>query len=353
MEKKGILVFNVGSSSIKYNLFEDFDLMESGNYERLKTGEDYERSVKKIFKNLENKKVDLIVHRVVHGGELKKPSRINEEVKNKIKKFSELAPLHNPRQLTVIELCERYKKPQYAVFDTLFFSDIPEVAKTYAIPKEITEKYKIRRYGFHGLSHQSVSKGLKGRTITCHLGSGASVSAILNGKPIDTSMGFTTLEGLMMSTRSGTIDPGVIFFLEKRGYNTKELLTEKSGLKGICGYGDFREIRAKMKRNKECRLAYEMFLYQIIKTVGSYVAVLNGLDNLVFTAKIGENVAKLREEVCNHLSFLGIQLDKKKNGLNSEVISSDKSKVKVYVRKTDEEKIAVEEILKIYKTKKP
>jgi len=353
MGKRGILVFNVGSSSIKYSLFEDSNLMESGNYERLETREDYEKSVKKIFKNLGNKKIDLIVHRVVHGGELKKPSRINEEVKNKIKKFSELAPLHNPKQLIVIELCEHYKKPQYAVFDTFFFSDIPEVAKTYAIPREITEKYKIRRYGFHGLSHESVSRGLKGRTITCHLGSGASISAILNGKPIDTSMGFTTLEGLMMSTRSGTLDPGIIFFLEKRGHNTKELLTEKSGLKGICGYSDFREIRARMKRNKECKLAYEMFLYQIIKKIGSYVAVLNGLDNLVFTAKIGENVAKLREEVCNHLSFLGIQLDKRKNSLNSEIISSDKSKVKVYVRKTNEEKIAVEEILKIYKTKKP
>jgi acetate kinase len=247
----------------------------------------------------------------------------------------------------VIKLCERYKKPQYAVFDTLFFSDIPEVARTYAIPREITKKYKIRRYGFHGLSHESVSHGLKGRTITCHLGSGSSISAILNGKPIDTSLGFSTLEGLMMGTRSGTIDPGVIFFLEKRGYNTKELLTEKSGLKGICDYADFREIRKRMKTNKACKLAYDMFVYQIIKTIGSYVAVLNGLDNLVFTAKIGENVPKLREDICSHLSFLGIKLDSKKNNLNSEVISLSKSKVKVYVRKTDEEKIAVEEVLKI------
>ncbi len=347
MKRKIILVFNVGSSSIKYSLFEDSSLIKSGNYEELKTGEDYKKSVEKIFKSLNEKEIDLIVHRVVHGGELRKSSRINEEVKKKIRKFSEFAPLHNPKQLKVIELCEVYKKPQYAVFDTLFFSDIPEVAKIYAIPRKITKKYKIERYGFHGLSHKSVSRGLKGRTITCHLGSGVSISAIFNGMPIDTSMGFTTSEGLMMGTRSGTIDLGIIFFLREKGYNTKKLLTEESGLKGISGYSDFREIRARMKKNKECKLAYEIFVYQIIKTIGSYVASLNGLDNLVFTAKIGENVAKLRRDVCSHFSFLGIQLDDKKNKLNSEIISSEKSEVKVWVRKTNEEKMAVEEILKI------
>jgi len=346
-----ILVFNVGSSSIKYSLFENSNLIESEDYEELKTREDYKKSVEKIFGKVREKDIDLIVHRVVHGGDIKKPQRINEELKRRIKKFSEFAPLHNPKQLIVIDLCEHYKKPQYAVFDTLFFSDIPEVAKIYAIPKEITEKYKIRRYGFHGLSHKSVSGGLKGKTITCHLGSGVSISAILNGKPIDTSMGFTTSEGLMMGTRSGTIDPGIIFFLEKEKYNTQKLLTEKSGLKGISGYSDFREIRARMRKNKECRLAYDLFVYQITKTIGSYIAVLNGLDNLVFTAKIGENVPKLRRDVCNHLSFLGLKLDNKKNESNSELISSANSKVKVWVRKTDEERIAVEEILKIYKTK--
>jgi len=351
MKRKIILVFNVGSSSIKYSLFEDYKLIKSGNYEELKTKEDYKKSVEKIFKNINEKEVNLIVHRVVHGGELKKTSKINEEVKKKIKDFSEFAPLHNPKQLKVIELCEKYKKPQYAVFDTLFFSDIPKIAKIYAIPREITKKYKIERYGFHGLSHKSISRGLKGRTITCHLGSGSSISALVNGKPVDTSLGFTTLEGLMMGTRSGTIDPGVIFFLEEKGYNTKKLLTESSGLKGISGYSDFRIILSRMKKDKKCRLAYEMFVYYIIKTIGSYVAVLNGLDNLVFAAKIGENVSKLREDVCNHFSFLGIQLDKEKNKLNSEIISSGKSKVKVYVRKTNEEKIAVEEIMKIYKTK--
>jgi acetate kinase len=346
-EAKIILVFNVGSSSIKYGLFKNSALIESGDYERLKSKKDYEESIKKIFKKLKGKNIDLIAHRVVHGGNLEKPVKITQEIKSKIKKFSEFAPLHNPEQLMAIELCEDYKKPQYAVFDTMFFSDIPKVSKTYAIPQEITKKYGIRRYGFHGLSHKYVSRNLNGKTITCHLGSGCSVSAILNKKPIDTSMGFTPLEGVIMATRSGTIDPGVIFFLEKKGYNVEELLTEKSGLKGICRHDDFRDILSNMKKNKECKLAYDMFIYQIIKTIGAYVSVLNGLDNLVFTAKIGENVAKLREDICNNFSFLGIKIDEKKNKSNSEIISSKESKVKVQVIKTNEEKMAVEEVLKI------
>jgi acetate kinase len=349
MRGKRILVFNVGSSSIKYSFFEDSNLISSGNYEELKTQQDYEISVKKIFKELNDKKIDFIIHRVVHGGELKKPHKINEGVKKNIKKFSQFAPLHNQKQLIVIELCEKYKKPQYAVFDTLFFSEMPEVAKIYAIPRIITKKYNIKRYGFHGLSHKSVSKGLKGKTITCHLGAGVSISAILNGKPLDTSMGFTTAEGPMMGTRSGTIDPGIIFFLGKEKYNVEKLLTQDSGLKGISGYSDFRQIRARMKKDKECKLAYDLFAYQIIKIIGSYITVLNGLDNLVFTARIGENVAGLREKICNHLSFLGVKLDSKKNKLNSELISSKESKIKVWVRKPDEEKVAIEEVLKIFK----
>ncbi len=342
-----ILVFNVGSSSIKYSLFEDSALIKSEDYEKLKTREDYEKSIRKIFKKININKIDIIIHRVVHGGSLEKPARITERVKKQIKKFSEFAPLHNPRQLMVIELCEKYKKPQYAVFDTMFFSSLPEVAKIYAIPKEITAKYGIKRYGFHGLSHESVSKNLKGKTITCHLGSGSSISAILNGKSVDTSMGFTPLEGLIMGTRSGTIDPGIIFFLEKKGYNVKKILTEKSGLKGICSYEDFRNILSNYYKNKDCRLAYDIFVYQIVKTIGSYIAILGGLDNLVFTAKIGENSAEIREDICSHLRFLGIKIDKKKNDLNSEIISSKKSMVKVFVKKTNEEKMAVEEILKV------
>jgi acetate kinase len=346
---KNILVFNVGSSSIKYSLFENENLINSGNYERLKTKEDYKNSVEKIFKKFEDKRIDFIAHRVVHGGDLKKPSRINEKVKDKIREFSQFAPLHNPKQLMVIELCEKYKKPQYAVFDTMFFSEIPEVAKTYAIPKEIAKKFEIRRYGFHGLSHEYVSRGLKRKTITCHLGSGSSIAAIKDGKPIDTSMGLTPLEGIMMGTRPGSIDPGIIIFLEKKGYNVNKMLTEESGLKGLCGFNDFRDILSNMKKNKDCKLAYDLFIYRIIKVIGSYIAALNGLDNLVFTAAIGENVPKLREDICSHLSFLNIIIDNKKNKSNSEIISTKNSKVKVYVKKTNEEKMAVEEVLKILK----
>lgn len=344
---KKILVFNVGSSSIKYSLFSDEDLIESGNYERLKTKEDYKISVDEIFQKFQREKIDAIAHRVVHGGEINKTSKVTEKIKEQIKKFSELAPLHNPNQLKVIELCEKYKTPQFAVFDTAFFSKLPEVAKIYAIPLGITKKYKIRRYGFHGLSHEYVSRGLKGKTIVCHLGSGSSISAILDGKPVDISMGMTPLEGTVMGTRSGTIDPGIIFYLEKKGFNVEEMLTEKSGLKGICGFNDFRDILEKMQKNKNCELAYKLFSRSIIKIIGSYISILGGIDNLVFTAAIGENVPKLRNEICKQLEFTGIKIDEEKNRKNSEIISAVSSRIKVYVKKANEEKMAIEQVLKL------
>lgn len=345
MQKK-ILVLNVGSSSIKYSLFEDFTLLGSGEKEKLKSKKDYEKAIEEIFKQFIDRDINIIAHRVVHGGELKETSLITPEVKKKIKHFSEFAPLHNPKQLMVIELCEKFKRPQYAVFDTMFFADLPEVAKTYAIPKEITEKHNIRKYGFHGLSHQSVSKGLKGKTIICHLGSGSSISAIKDGKPIDTSMGLTPLEGVMMCTRSGSIDPGIILFLQKKKYDVEDILTNQSGLKGISGFNDFRDILKNMNENKDCKLAYDLFLYRIIKVIGSYITVLNGLDNLVFTAAIGENVPKLREDICNQLKFIGVKLNPKKNIKNEGKISSMFSKTKVYVIKTNEEEIVLEEVMK-------
>lgn len=346
---KSILVFNVGSSSIKYSLFEDSNLLKSGNKERLKSKEDYNKALEEIFLECADKKIDFLAHRVVHGGELKKTSLITPKVKKKIKQFSEFAPLHNPKQLMVIELCEKFKKPQYAVFDTMFFAELPEVSKTYAIPKKITEKYDIRKYGFHGLSHEYVSQNLKGKTITCHLGSGSSISAIKNNKPLDTSMGLTPLEGIMMGTRSGSIDPGVIFFLQKKKYDVEDIITNQSGLKGISGYNDFRNILKNMDTDKESKLAYDLFIYKIIKVIGSYITVLNGLDNLVFTAAIGENVPRLRRDICNNLKFIGVKLNKKKNNNNERKISSIFSKVNVYVIKTDEEKMAVEEVLKVLK----
>jgi len=342
---KKILVFNVGSSSIKYSLFEDSNLLESGNKEKLKSKQDYQKALEEIFNKFQDRYIDVLAHRVVHGGELKETSIITEEVKKKIKQFSQFAPLHNPKQLMVIELCEKFQRPQYAVFDTMFFANLPEVAKTYAIPKEITEKYNIRRYGFHGLSHEYVSKNLKGKTIVCHLGSGSSISAIKDEKPIDTSMGLTPLEGIMMGTRSGSIDPGIILFLEKKKYDVEDVLTNNSGLKGISGYNDFRDILKNMDENKECKLAYDLFIYRIVKVIGSYTAVLNGLDNLVFTAAIGENVPKLRKDICTQLKFLGLKLNNNKNDKNDKIISSIFSKVKIYVIKTDEEKMAVEKVL--------
>lgn len=348
MQKK-ILVFNVGSSSIKYSLFQEAKKINSWVIERLKDKKDYSEAINKIFKQFDKEGINILAHRVVHGGEINRPSKITREIKNKIKEFSEFAPLHNPKQLMVIELCEKFKKPQYAVFDTMFFVNLSKIVKTYAIPKEITKKYNIIRQGFHGLSHEYVSKNLKGKTITCHLGSGVSISAIKNEKAIDTSMGSTPLEGVIMGTRSGSIDPGIIFFLEKRGYNVEEILTNKSGLKGICGYNDFRDVRSRINKNKDCKLAYEMFIYSIVKTIGSYVSVLNGLNNLVFTAAIGENVPKLRKEICNNFKYLGLKLDENKNEKNEEIISSKDSKIKVYVRKTDEEKMIAEEVLKILK----
>ncbi len=242
---KNILVFNVGSSSIRYSMFKSLRKISQEKYDKLKSREDYKRAFIDLFKNIQIKKIkiDLIIHRVVHGGELKKPVIITKQIKKQIKIYSELAPLHNPIQLMIINLSEKFKKPQYAVFDTLFFSNLPDIAKIYPIDIEITKKYKIRKYGFHGLSHKSVSKNLKGKTITCHIGEGVSISAIKDKRPLDTTMGFTPLEGLMMGSRSGSIDPGLIIFLEKRKLNVEKLLNLESGLKGISGYSDFRDVR--------------------------------------------------------------------------------------------------------------
>lgn len=338
-----VLVFNVGSSSIKYSLFENTQKLDSGYYERLKEKKDYQKAVEDILQKIGN--IDLISHRIVHGGDLNKPTKITKETIKKIQEFSHFAPLHNPKQLMVIKICEKFKKPQYAVFDTAFYSPLPKISKVYPIPTEITKKYNIRKYGFHGLSHKFVSTGLNGKTISCHLGSGSSITAIKNSKPIDTSMGLTPLEGLMMTTRSGTIDPGLIIFLEKKGYNPEKLLQEKSGFLGLSGYKDFRDI-LKTQNKKSSKLTYDIFVYQITKIIGSYVAALNGLDNLIFTAAIGENVPKLRNDICKNLEFLGLKLDEKENQKNSKIISGKNSKVKVYVIPTNEELEIVKEVLK-------
>jgi len=345
-----ILVFNAGSSTLKYALFSGEKQIISGKIENLKNSEDYKKALGKVISELKEKNLsfDYIGHRVVHGGPLKESCLINSKVEKIIEKFSELAPLHNPVEWEIIKDCKKFKKKQFAIFDTAFFHDIPDKAKIYPIPKKISEKFEIRRYGFHGTSHKFVSSGLKGKTITCHIGSGASISAIVDGKAVDTSMGFTPMEGLMMGTRAGDIDPGLTLFLEKKGYDANKILNFESGFKAFLKDYDFRYVKNNLNK-KEVRLAFDIFVYRIVKYIGAYAAAMNGLDNLVFTAGIGENSDLLRKEIAKNLGFLGLELDEGKNKSNSEIISSANSKVKVYVRKTNEEFLIAKEVMNLIK----
>lgn len=362
-----LLVLNVGSSSLKFCLFErkNCSSLISGKCDGIglagsfveykdKFGRehkekkkilDYNSAVKILIEILkkETLSLDAIAHRVVHGGNLRtvKIDSRNEKI---MKDFSKFAPLHNPLQIKVIDILKKFKKPQYAVFDTTFFIDLPKVSQIYPIASNVSKKFNLRRYGFQGISHQFVSRNLKGKTISCHLGSGCSVAAIKNGKPLDTSMGMTPLEGLMMRTRSGNLDPGIVLFLQKKGYDVDKLLRKESGFKGISGMDDFRDILKTMSQNKKSKLAYDMFVYSLSKTIASYLPVLGGVDNLIFTAAIGENVAMLRKDVCDNLGFLGIVLDNKKNKKNEEKISNLTSKVKVFVKPTNEELMIAREV---------
>ena len=337
-----ILVLNVGSSTIKYSLFNDRKCLERGLDDRVR---DYEKSLKNILKKVNN--FDIIIHRVVHGGELNN-CLINDKVLKKIEKYSEYAPLHNISELKIIKICKKLlpKMKQFAVFDTRFHRTISEKSKIYGLPYEYYKK-GIKRYGFHGTSHKYISIGLKGKTISCHLGSGCSITAIKDGKSVDTSMGFTPLEGVLMVTRCGDIDAGVVIYLIKKiGVNkVDDLLNNKSGLKGLCGYSDFRDVSKKLNE-KIVKKAFDVFVYKIIKYIGAYVAVLNGVDNIVFTGAIGENSSLLRKEVCKNLDYLGVRIDNKKNLKSEKIISSKSSEVMVMVIKTDEELMMVNEILK-------
>jgi acetate kinase len=361
---KNLLVLNVGSSSLKFCMFVKRKNVLSGKCDRIGQKESYiefkdqvmSKTVKKrisgfraavneVMNLIERKDIDFdaIAHRVVHGGRFEKPCLITKDVENEVKRFSEFAPLHNVPELEVIKICRKFKKPQYAVFDTAFFSTMPEKAYTYAIPLKIAKKFDIRRYGFHGTSHKTISRGLKGKTITCHLGAGCSISAIKNGKAIDTSMGLTPLEGLMMQTRAGDVDPGLIIFLDSKGYDTNKILNHESGFKAFSEFVDIRDILVNLN-DRNVRLALDIFVYRIVKYIGAYTAALTGLDNLVFTAGIGENVPFIRELICNHLSYLGVKFDDDKNRKNERLISAKNSKVKVYVIKTNEEESIAEEV---------
>ena len=308
-----------------------------------------------VVKSLDE--IGAVGHRVVHGGEkFAKSVVVTPEVKAAIAECNDLAPLHNPANLIGIEACESLMPgtPQVVVFDTAFHQTMPEKAYMYGIPYEYYEKYKVRRYGFHGTSHSFVSKRVAEivgkpynatKTIVCHLGNGASVSAVLNGESVDTSMGLTPLEGLVMGTRSGDIDPAIMEFIAKKENldiaGIMNVLNKKSGVEGVSGVSsDFRDLEAAAKAgNKRAELAIDVFAYRVANYVGAYTAAMNGVDNIVFTAGIGENCALVRTKVCSYLGYLGITIDEEANGKRGEeiVISTPDSKVKVLVVPTNEE----------------
>ena len=308
-----------------------------------------------VVKSLDE--IGAVGHRVVHGGEkFAKSVVVTPEVKAAIAECNDLAPLHNPANLIGIEACESLMPgtPQVVVFDTAFHQTMPEKAYMYGLPYEYYEKYAVRRYGFHGTSHSFVSKhaaeflGLdlnNSKIIVAHLGNGASISAVLNGKCVDTSMGLTPLEGLVMGTRSGDIDPAIMEFIAKKENldiaGVMNVLNKKSGVQGISKVSsDFRDLESGMEAgNKLCAAALEVFCYRVAKYIGSYVAAMNGVDAIAFTAGIGENAPLVREKVLAYLGYLGISVDAEANGKRGDdcVISTADSKVKVAVIPTNEE----------------
>ena len=301
--------------------------------------------------------IGAVGHRVVHGGEKFASSAvITEEMIKAVEECNDLAPLHNPANLIGIRACQELMPnvPMVGVFDTAFHQTMPEKAYMYGLPYEYYENYKVRRYGFHGTSHSFVSKRVAEildrpydaiKTIVCHLGNGASICAVENGKSVDTSMGLTPLEGLVMGTRSGDIDPAILEFLAKKEdmdiTALMNMLNKKSGVQGLSGISsDFRDLAAGAKEgNKQAQIAIDVFAYRVAKYVGSYVAAMNGVDAIAFTAGIGENDGSIREKICSYLGYLGITIDKEANSKRGEeiVISTADSKVKVLVVPTNEE----------------
>ena len=382
-----VLVINAGSSSVKYQLYQmpEAAVLAKGVVERI--GEegsrlsqtagdqthdietaiaDHEQAMDLILATLVDSKqgvlkdiseIASVGHRVVHGGEEFSGSMlIDDHVVASIEKFADLAPLHNPPNLTGIR-ASMHGLPnakQVACFDTAFHTTIPEVAYMYALPYELYEKYRVRRYGFHGTSHRYVARRAadlmgKGKydanIITCHLGNGCSITAVKNGKSVDTSMGLTPLEGVVMGTRSGDFDPAILFYLSDKGYSVAELNTlcnKKSGLLGISGQSnDMRNLgELAAGGDKRAQLAIDIFAYRVKKYIGTYTAVLGTVDAVVFTGGIGENAVDLRAMICSDQPQIGIEIDADKNAatLRKEGdISTDSSRVKVFVIPTDEE----------------
>ena len=382
-----VLVINCGSSSLKYQLIdsETENVLAKGLCERIgidgrltyqKAGLDKEiteapmpthkEAIKMVLDALVNDKtgaiksldeVEAVGHRIVHGGEKFASSAIiTDEMLKAVEECNDLAPLHNPANLIGINACKELMPgvPMVGVFDTAFHQTMPEKAYLYGLPYEYYEKYKVRRYGFHGTSHSFVSKhtaeflGLDiniSKIIVAHLGNGASISAVKDGKCVDTSMGLTPLEGLVMGTRSGDIDPAIMEFIAKKENldiaGVMNVLNKKSGVQGISKVSsDFRDLEDGMEKgDKLCAAALEVFSYRVAKYIGSYVAALNGVDAIAFTAGIGENAPLVREKVMEYFGYLGIKLDAEANGQRGKdlVISTPDSKVKVCVIPTNEE----------------
>ncbi|MBD5189843.1 MAG: acetate kinase [Bacteroidales bacterium] len=383
-----ILVLNCGSSSVKYKLIDSTskEVLAEGGVEKIGLEDsflkfkrpdgtketitvsmpDHKEAIKQITKVLTDPKdgviksfdeIEAVGHRVVHGMEyFNKSVLITPEVIERVKECYPVAPLHNPANITGIEAVTELmpETPQVAVFDTAFHQTMPAKAYMYALPYEDYEKYGVRRYGFHGTSHRYVSHRVceflgvpydKQRIITCHIGNGGSVTAIKNGESVDTSMGLTPTEGLMMGTRVGDVDPGaLVYLMERLNLDAKgllKLINKESGVAGISGISnDMRDIEKAIEEGDErAKLALDMFEYRLLKYIGAYTAVLGGVDIIVFTGGIGENQPQTRERICKQLSYLGVTFNEEANKTRGEeiVISGEDSKVKVVVIPTDEE----------------
>lgn len=394
-----VLVINCGSSSLKYQLIDmaNEEPLAQGLVERIgiegsvltqkvegrekyivkKPMADHKVAIKLVLDSLVDEvngvissmdEISAVGHRIVHGGEKFKNSVVvNEEVKNYIKECFKLAPLHNPANMIGIEACEELmpNTPMVAVFDNAFHSTMPEEAYLYALPYELYKKHGIRKYGFHGTSHKYVSqkaaeimgKDIKDlKIITCHLGNGSSICAVKNGESIDTSMGFTPLAGVAMGTRSGDIDPAIIpFLMKEEGLNAEEidnLLNKKSGVLGISGISsDFRDIEdAAFKEDVyRAKLALTIFEYKVRATIGSYAAIMGGVDAIVFTAGVGENGPETRESILKGLEFLGVECDTERNKVRGKVreISKEGCKVKAFVIPTNEELVIARDTVEL------
>ena len=394
-----ILVLNCGSSSLKYQLInmETDEVLASGKYERIgekeafithkalgkkvkieKSAYDHKEAIEftleqftnpeyKVIESLEE--INAIGHRVVHGGEIFKQSAvIDDKVIEQIKECSEFAPLHNPAAVLGMEACRKVMpgKPMVAVFDTTFHQTMPKEKYIYPIPYEYYKKYGVRKYGAHGTSHMYVSRRLAEienkpveelKIVTCHLGQGASICAVKNGKSLDTSMGLTPLGGIPMVTRSGDLDPSVLTYLMKKenlsAQEMEDILNKKSGLMGISGLApDFRVMEEESNNgNESAKIAIEEFNYAIAPYITKYAMAMDGADYIIFTGGIGENQVNIRKGICEKLTFMGVKLDNEANQIRGEekVISTEDSSIKMYVIPTNEELMIAKETMNLVK----